>query len=415
MLLSDVIQVPIPPILLAMGLVPAPRVPKDSMCLCKRELSAEEAGWSCNDLGEARLLEELNKDRPSDKKLILKNGVSEAIRFLIDYDHDFGIASAFFRLINANTFPSGQLEQFFNTSLTRTLNFQRAAGEGRIIEDEVGQEVILDPYDVKPRRIWDLYSNRVIPFKWFELLSLSGHSQGQEASNAVALPGLLGGLVRGIAMTGNIEHTLRRIWDDTLLAVREKRPITRRDAREAFGLYSAAVSSVAMVVPDSRPTLATKACPDFWAISHSWVDPTSRESISSVVNQHEWQIPVPRGVILEDIRRDLRSFSAEYAWLDILCLRQLGSDPVRNRLAENEHRIDVPTIGNVYKQATKVLYYFNGLRQPLRTTGLQHSRHWLNRAWTLQEIVDPKYSFTMEAVTGEVMILWKSALVSPYA
>jgi len=46
----------------------------------------------------------------------------------------------------------------------------------------------------------------------------------------------------------------------------------------------------------------------------------------------------------------------------------------------------VPTIGNVYRQAAGILRYYNGLGRDLKSTGWDDERHWLNRAWTLQEI-----------------------------
>lgn len=50
-----------------------------------------------------------------------------------------------------------------------------------------------------------------------------------------------------------------------------------------------------------------------------------------------------------------------------------------------EWSIDVPTIGNIYRQATKVLRFFNGLGRPLKLTDWGNPRHWTNRAWMLQE------------------------------
>ena len=44
------------------------------------------------------------------------------------------------------------------------------------------------------------------------------------------------------------------------------------------------------------------------------------------------------------------------------------------------------TIGNVYRAATKIVCYFNGLGVRFSNDGWDDSRHWLQRAWTLQEI-----------------------------
>ena len=392
MQLSKSIQIPVPPVLEYMGLGPEPRVSNGSLCMCKRELSAEEADGPCSDFGEPRLLDELNKGRPSNKQLTLRNGVREAIQYLITYNHDFGVASAFFRLIDSNTFPSGQLEQFF-LQHPKELNFQRALGEGRIIQDDDGQDVLVDPYVVKPRRIWDLYSNRVIPFRWFELVSIADHDRSQQKATATNVSLIDLSPIRDIARVyarsfDNLSRaaslTRYRIHD---IASSQRRYPTRE---EWLQMGSFAHSSVFSSFMGPTPTTALPTMPysDFWAISHSWVKDDSRQYISSIVNQYEWKIPIPLGVTIEDIRQDLRSHDAEYCWLDILCLRQKleASDPdalAKNKVADIEHQLDIPTIGNVYKQAVKVLYYFNGLRQPLRTTGLGDERYWLNRAWTL--------------------------------
>ncbi|KAF8462780.1 hypothetical protein BDZ91DRAFT_331294 [Kalaharituber pfeilii] len=58
---------------------------------------------------------------------------------------------------------------------------------------------------------------------------------------------------------------------------------------------------------------------------------------------------------------------------------------VNEQLRLDEWSIDVPTIGNVYRRATKVLRYFNGLGRALKRTDWDNPRHWTMRAWTLQE------------------------------
>ena len=41
---------------------------------------------------------------------------------------------------------------------------------------------------------------------------------------------------------------------------------------------------------------------------------------------------------------------------------------------------------NVYRTAKGIVRYFNGLGRPFRQEGWDNDRHWLQRAWTLQEI-----------------------------
>ncbi len=73
-------------------------------------------------------------------------------------------------------------------------------------------------------------------------------------------------------------------------------------------------------------------------------------------------------------------------WLDVLCLRQPGGRDEHLRL--EEWKIDVPTIGGVYRKARKVVYYFSGLGRPLsfKPGDFESDRCLFNRAWTLQEI-----------------------------
>lgn len=128
------------------------------------------------------------------------------------------------------------------------------------------------------------------------------------------------------------------------------------------------------------------------------------------VSNYRWPVPLPAGVTLEDIRWEALRGGAVYCWLDVLCLRQRmeecsyylsGIDgkeinhhkgclesqhsEVNQQTRLDEWALDVPTIGNNYRQATFVLRYFNGLGIPLNLSGWENSHHWINRAWTLQE------------------------------
>jgi len=149
----------------------------------------------------------------------------------------------------------------------------------------------------------------------------------------------------------------------------------------------------------------------YWAISHSWTSDMQRWM--TPVNNYRWPVPLPVGVTLEDIRWEALRAGAVYCWLDVLCLRQrmeecsygLKATDRKWVFVNNHHRhcsepqhteinqqqrleewaLDVPTIGNNYRQATHVLRYFNGLGIPLSLSGWDGPRHWINRAWTLQE------------------------------
>ena len=163
------------------------------------------------------------------------------------------------------------------------------------------QELIIEPYSVMPRRLWDLKSNRTINFQ----------------------------------------------------------------------VLHAAQSNI-----DNPPT--------FWAVSHSWTSDMS--PTWTAVNHHEWPIPLPESITLDKLRSELLTLGAEYVWIDVVCLRQQSSDHYFEQLRKEDWRLDVPTIGNIYRAAAKIVRYFNGLGVCFSNDGWDDSRHWLQRAWTLQEI-----------------------------
>ncbi len=103
-----------------------------------------------------------------------------------------------------------------------------------------------------------------------------------------------------------------------------------------------------------------------WGISHAWVDEKDRVDAITPINGNEWPVPMPNDANLDRIRIEMLNHGAEYAWLDILCLRQEGGKNEHLRLDEWE--LDVPTIGWVYANPTRVVCYFNGLGRPLHLT-----------------------------------------------
>ncbi|KAK0493596.1 hypothetical protein EDD18DRAFT_1178920 [Armillaria luteobubalina] len=117
------------------------------------------------------------------------------------------------------------------------------------------------------------------------------------------------------------------------------------------------------------------------------------------INGKEWPVPIPKDADLNLIRiemlnvaaeyathHDWEQYRAEYAWLDVLCLRQKEEGGPREDLRMKEWRLDVPTIGAVYRYQ-KVVIYLNGLGRPLRLKDgdLDSDRSWFRRAWTFQE------------------------------
>ncbi|KAI0026704.1 hypothetical protein K488DRAFT_18211, partial [Vararia minispora EC-137] len=150
------------------------------------------------------------------------------------------------------------------------------------------------------------------------------------------------------------------------------------------------------------------------AVSHSWMHDAQRHTVHTAINGHEWPVPIPTDTTLERVRIELLNLRLQYVWLDVLCLRQKG--PEHNEATrDQEWRTDVPTIGSVYHSTTFVVHYYSGLGRPFRIENLDDERHWLNRAWTLQEVTaDPIIAgetpcsplstrVAVDAETGEVI------------
>lgn len=156
--------------------------------------------------------------------------------------------------------------------------------------------------------------------------------------------------------------------------------------RRIWDLYSNRVLPIYALEPCALVNILPR---HFCTVSHSWVRGEDRASVTTPVNGCEWPVPIPRATTLDHVRVELLNFGFEYAWLDVLCLRQQGSPEDENRRKE-EWKIDVPTLGCVYAEYRPCVTYFNGLGlafdpSPAR---LSSDRHWLNRVWTLQEGTD---------------------------
>jgi len=201
-------------------------------------------------------------------------------------------------------------------------------------------------------------------------------------------------LPRPTAVGGAGSHPLERM-NDTNHIVNPYSIFPRR----LWDLVNNRVVDVdAFASPDGTPRVPVGG---YWAISHSWTADMRRWM--TPINNYRWPVPLPKGITFEDIRWEALRAGAVYCWLDVLCLRQRtmerdtsrgphpgdpeskppGEIGIQERL--KEWSIDVPTIGNNYRQATYVLRYFNGLGRPLQLDGWGGPLHWLNRAWTLQE------------------------------
>ncbi len=120
-------------------------------------------------------------------------------------------------------------------------------------------------------------------------------------------------------------------------------------------------------------------------ISHAWMDESERSNVWTRINGLECPVPIPKDANLDLIRIEMLNMGAEYAWLDVLCLRQPGAW-WKDCLRKKEWKVDVPTIGNVY-HGLRVVCYMNGLGRPFsfKEDDFKSDRSWFKRAWTLQE------------------------------
>ncbi len=110
-------------------------------------------------------------------------------------------------------------------------------------------------------------------------------------------------------------------------------------------------------------------------ISHAWVDEKDRVNVWTPINGREWPVPIPKDANLNLIWIEMLNLGVDYAWLDVLCLRQ--KEGLREDLHVEEWKLDVPTIGATYQQI-KVVIYMSGLGQPqsLREGDLDSDRCW---------------------------------------
>ncbi|PBK64617.1 hypothetical protein ARMSODRAFT_845515, partial [Armillaria solidipes] len=136
-------------------------------------------------------------------------------------------------------------------------------------------------------------------------------------------------------------------------------------------------------------------------ISHAWMDEHDRMDVLTPINGHEWPVPILKDASLDLIRIEMLNLGVEYAWLDVLCLRQVGGR--REDLRMEEWKIDVPTIGYVYDQSVRrVVCYFSGMGHPLnlKACDFESDRSWFRCAWTLQEILS-RYDPIIGGETGD--------------
>lgn len=249
-------------------------------------ISPAEADASCASLGLPKILAAINR-LTNQTHLLTAPGVSILLTSFITANYDFGSAYARLRQL----WISPNVERAWREVLADETDITERKARA-FATDSRGNLTLTAPYNLPPRRMWDLHSNRVVPL-----------------------------------------HFVRR----------------RNNT---------------------------------WAITHSWQ--ATLVPVMTTVNEYEWPVPLPPGVTLEAVRDEMLRLGAEYVWLDVVCTRQKAGRG--EALREAEWAVDLPTMGNVYVDAVTVVRYYTGLGCPFRADGLTDSKHWLNRAWTLQEL-----------------------------
>ncbi|KAK0430325.1 hypothetical protein EV421DRAFT_1935649 [Armillaria borealis] len=121
-------------------------------------------------------------------------------------------------------------------------------------------------------------------------------------------------------------------------------------------------------------------------ISHAWMEEKDCVNMWTPINGYDWPVSIPKDTNLNLICIEMLNLGAEYAWLDVLYLKQVygrGED-----LRTEEWKLDVPTIGAVYRCSIPVVCYLSGLGLPLslKEGDLDSDQCWFRHAWTLQKV-----------------------------
>ena len=289
-------------------------------------LAPEDTSTTYTNAGD--LLVQLNKSFGTNI-LISYSGLADALKHLINEKHDFGAIYARLRALWPSSAP-GRDTKSCNIWKELQKVEESVRRHERMRHDSIKNNgIIQNAIHIPPRRIWDLYAHRVIPYEY-------------ESSNLDVSP-------------KNIEH------------------LFKKDSELAYYNF--------FILPASISGHRIKR--NYVAVSHSWVK--NPKPIFTNVNARQWPVCLPNDVTLEDVRNQLLDLGAEFVWLDILCLRQVSNNPDHEILRENEWTIDIPTIGYIYRHSKNVMRYFNGLGREFNPCGWKDKCHWTQRASTLQE------------------------------
>ena len=140
---------------------------------CTAILSPDEYVKMCNSMTVSNLIQEL-ESRGVEMPREVAPRMLECLQFFITGNHTFSAAFAWAtssistRLKNKNLGPG-----MFHPSLVHANSGElvdgaspEAAGCAKLTRDREGNQIITNPDRLLPRRLWDLCSNRIIPYSW---------------------------------------------------------------------------------------------------------------------------------------------------------------------------------------------------------------------------------------------------------
>ncbi|KAF8474144.1 hypothetical protein BDZ91DRAFT_828025 [Kalaharituber pfeilii] len=257
-------------------------------------------------------------------------------------------------------------------------------------------KVIEDAFSIKPRRIWDLCSNRVVPFEWildWRKQPTDRDDDSPESQNPCQVVPATGFVAISHNWTNDMElhwtHVNTYQWPVPLpkgLALDQVRErhlklgvrycwldvLCLRQAFDGCGLPE--LTPVDAVVQNTlKRALIDHGAEQLGTGGRGILAKISTKS-KLKKEQDELALELEMGRWKEQWQREVNSGKANM-W--------------------DEWKVDVPIIGNVYRCASFVIYHLNGLERPVDLSliriegGLiksENERHWLNRAWTLQEV-----------------------------
>lgn len=308
-----------------------------------RRLTVEEADRPCTTYTPHQLLETLNEFTGKTHTMGGQKRLSDTLDAACDGSKicDFGTIYSWYRLEATGLFRGTDLWESLWDPMA-ALESHNDLGRVKIQADNLGNEFIYEDKLADPLRLWDLYSHRVIPFRWFKMSELSFVSASR------------------IHTFGNywaISHSW--VANDELASVttkvnQEQHPVPLpRDVRLDD-------------IRDELLQLGGQFC---------WLDILCHRQKCVDYNNEPYPGWEERTI---NNRR----------W------------PELEEMRKKEWKVYMPMMGQIYQKAKKTVRWFNGIGREFATTGWKDDRHWCSRVWTLQETCDWDASFLTGGYPG---------------